>query len=263
MNHSDSPTPKAGLRNSAPRIQATGKDNIRSKVKNPVIKTKAAHSWIFNGIITLLLMALIGLQGVGLTWLSQERAYNHMMKSQVRRIQDEITNLRNQIDANITEDRIALKIMVLNSRVTGETARQIASVIYKNAMRYNRDPDLILSIMSVESGFDPTIISSMGAIGLMQVMPQWIDVLDIRCDLKDPNCNTRYGLQILGAYEQLYGGLDLALTAYNRGPGPVDYALMKGKNPNNGYAEKIRAVYNRLRALGKRNQTLKMASSDP
>ncbi len=263
MNHSDSPTPKNCLRNSTPHIQATSKNNVHAKEKKPIKKTKVAHSWIFNGIITLLLIALIGLQGVGLTWLSQERDYNHMMKSQVRRIQDEITNLRNQIDTNITEDRIALKIMVLNSRVPSQTARQIASVIYKNAMRYNRDPDLILSIMSVESGFDPTIISSMGAIGLMQVMPQWIDVLDIRCDLKDPNCNTRYGLQILGAYEQLYGGLDLALTAYNRGPGPVDYALMKGKNPNNGYTAKIQAVYNRLRALSKRNQTLKMASSNP
>jgi soluble lytic murein transglycosylase len=103
--------------------------------------------------------------------------------------------------------------------------------------------------MRIESDFDPRATSKMGAMGLMQVMPQWIDVLDIQCDLYDPECNVKYGLQILGAYEQLYGDLDMALTAFNRGPGPVDYALMRGMDPDNGYAGKIRAVQDRLRAI--------------
>jgi soluble lytic murein transglycosylase len=113
--------------------------------------------------------------------------------------------------------------------------------------------------MRIESAFDPRAVSKMGAMGLMQVMPQWIDVLDIQCDLYDPECSVKYGLQILGAYEQMYGNLDMALTAYNRGPGPVDYALMKGQDPDNGYAAKIRTVYNRLRAISGAQSNLEVA----
>jgi hypothetical protein len=51
----------------------------------------------------------------------------------------------------------------------------------------------------------------------------------------------------------------MALTAYNRGPGPVDYALMRGKDPDNGYAGKIRAVYNRLRAINGSQADLEVA----
>lgn len=47
----------------------------------------------------------------------------------------------------------------------------------------------------------------------------------------------------------LKNDLDMALTAYNRGPGPVDAALMRGKSPDNGYSGKIRSVYERLREM--------------
>jgi hypothetical protein len=41
----------------------------------------------------------------------------------------------------------------------------------------------------------------------------------------------------------------MALTAYNRGPGPVDAALIKGRSPMNGYAPKVMATYERLKRL--------------
>ena len=39
------------------------------------------------------------------------------------------------------------------------------------------------------------------------------------------------------------------MTAYNRGPGPVDNALVRGNSPNNGYAPKVLEVYRRLKKL--------------
>lgn len=138
---------------------------------------------------------------------------------------------------------------MLNPNVPNGTAREIASAVLKYAKIYHRDPDLILSVMRVESNFDLEAISKMGAVGLMQIMPYWVDVLDIQCDLKNPDCSTRYGLQILGTYEKIYGGLDLALTVYNRGAGPVDSALMRCKDPDNGYADEVRTVYNRLQGM--------------
>ena len=61
--------------------------------------------------------------------------------------------------------------------------------------------------------------------------------------------NIKYGLQVLGFYLEMYQDLEMALTAYNRGPGPVDAALVKGRNPNNGYAPKVLSTYERLKKL--------------
>lgn len=196
-----------------------------------------------------LMLAICGLQLVDLQRISDWRDSERAIQNHVAVMQTEISDLRTLINKDVTEELISLKILVLRPRVPYHTAREIAAAICKYAQRYQRDPDMILSIMHIESGFDPRAVSKMGAMGLMQVMPQWIDVLDIQCDLYDPECNVKYGLQILGAYEQLYGDLDMALTAFNRGPGPVDYALMRGKDPDNGYAGKVRAVYDRLCAI--------------
>lgn len=241
------------------KVPCVSKANVNPV--DPAARSKPFYVWIFNGVLLFTVLILVGLQGIGLIWLSHDRSESRNLATQISTLQTEVVDLRSLMETNVAEELIYLKILVLNSRVSNQTARQIASAIYHAARRYERDPDLILSIMSVESGFDPTIVSHMGAIGLMQIMPQWIEVLDIRCDLNNPECNIRYGLQILGAYEQLYGKLEMALTAYNRGPGPVDYALMRGKDPDNGYAGKIHAVYNRLRAINRSNQNLEVAYS--
>ena len=47
----------------------------------------------------------------------------------------------------------------------------------------------------------------------------------------------------------MYRDLDLAITAYNRGPGPVDGALVRGSSPSNGYATKVLGIWERLKAL--------------
>lgn len=250
---------KSGKDAERPAPSRTTINRIAQKNALPDEKRTIAGSIIFKSAMTLLLLAICGLQLLGLLWISEGRERDQAVQNFAADVQAEIADLRTRIDANTTEDLISLKILVLNPRVPNHTAREIASAVYKNALRYHRDPNLILSIMSIESGFDPVAVSKMGALGLMQVMPQWIDVLDIQCDLNNPECNTKYGLQILGAYEQLYGNLDMALTAFNRGPGPVDYALMRGKDPDNGYAGKIRAVYNRLRALNGSQANIEVA----
>jgi soluble lytic murein transglycosylase-like protein len=89
----------------------------------------------------------------------------------------------------------------------------------------------------------------MGAVGLMQVMPQWAKILGITEPLTDPETSIRFGLQILGFYKAMYKDLETALTAYNRGPGAVDFALMKGQNPHNRYAPRVLKTYEELKTL--------------
>jgi len=106
------------------------------------------------------------------------------------------------------------------------------------AKEYDVDPFLILSIMKVESGFDPNVISSKGAIGLMQIMPEtgeWIaktiDDSDFtKQDLYDPNTNIRFGTWYISKLFQTFNeNLTATVAAYNGGEGNVAQWIKNGK----------------------------------
>ena len=160
------------------------------------------------------------------------------------------TELRNYVASSSAEQVIFLKIMVLKPDIDLSLARNIARHTHHYAALYKRDPDLVLAIIAEESRFNPNAQSPMGALGLMQVMPQWEKVLGISGSLKDPEVSIKYGLQVLGFYMEMYKDIEMALTAYNRGPGPVDMALLHGRDPKNHYAPEVLKVYNRLKNLG-------------
>ena len=161
----------------------------------------------------------------------------------------ELVRLRAELATRTGEDVIYLKIVLLRPRVDRSLARTIARHVRTYSELYGHDPDLVLSMMAVESNFDPNVVSHMGAVGLMQIMPQWKQVLGIKESLKSPETSIKYGLQIFGFYKEMYKDLTTALTAYNRGPGPVDLALMRGKDPTNRYAPRVLAKYEELRTL--------------
>ena len=159
------------------------------------------------------------------------------------------TELRQYVASSSAEQVIFLKILVLKADIDLTLARNIARQAHRYGALYKRDPDLVLAIIAEESRFNPDAVSPVGAIGLMQVMPQWEKVLGIQGSLKDPEVSIKYGMQVLGFYMEMYKDIEMALTAYNRGPGPVDMALMRGKNPRNGYAPQVLKVYERLKSL--------------
>ena len=176
--------------------------------------------------------------------------------TQTQGVQNEVSAVRQMVASRTGEDVVFLKIMVLKPNIDPELARRIAHSVHHYCDLYRRDPDLVLAIMTVESDFNPKAVSSVGALGLMQVMPHWKKVLGIQGDLREPDVGIQYGLQVLGFYQEMYKDLDLALTAYNRGPGPVDNALVKGKDPRNDYAPRVLAVYQRLKKLNASPETL-------
>jgi len=170
--------------------------------------------------------------------------------SSILRIESQLDRLEHVVSSNAAEEVIFLKIFILKSSIDKELAHDIARVVHKQSRVFKRDPNLILAMMRVESHFDPKAISSVGATGLMQVMPQWKEQLGIAGDLTDIETNVKYGLQILAFYDEMYKDLETALSAYNRGPGRIDWDLMKGKDPNrNGYAQKVLEVYERTKNL--------------
>lgn len=171
------------------------------------------------------------------------------LAEQTALLRSEMMNLRQTVASNTSEDVLFLKILLLKPHIDPDVARTVAQLVHKNAQMYSRDPNLVLAIITEESAFNPRAVSPVGAVGLMQVMPHWKRVLAINGDLYDPDTNIKYGLQVLGFYLEMYGDLEMALTAYNRGPGPVDNALVRGKSPLNGYAPKVLGTYDRLKKL--------------
>ena len=98
--------------------------------------------------------------------------------------------------------------------------------LHYEASRAGLDPQLVLSLIEVESGFQRYAVSSAGARGLMQVMPFWADLIgdgNVRL-LFDMRSNLRFGCVILRHYLDLErGDLFRALGRYNGSLGKPDY----------------------------------------
>ncbi|MEP0773865.1 MAG: lytic transglycosylase domain-containing protein [Acidobacteriota bacterium] len=89
------------------------------------------------------------------------------------------------------------------------------------AARYGIDPALLAAVIRVESGFRDDAVSPKGAQGLMQVMPDTAALLGFP-DVTDPHVNLEAGSRYLAALLDQFGGdVELALAAYNAGPGAV------------------------------------------
>ncbi len=90
------------------------------------------------------------------------------------------------------------------------------------ARRHGLDPDLVLAIIRIESGFRVRARSPKGAMGLMQLMPGTARRFGVR-DAWDPAQNLRGGCAYLAWLLDRYDGdLELAAAAYNAGERAVD-----------------------------------------
>lgn len=100
----------------------------------------------------------------------------------------------------------------------------LATVHYE-ATRAGLDPQLILSIIQVESGFRKYAISTAGARGYMQVMPFWVDTIGSKeHNLFHLRVNLRYGCTILRHYLDIEkGNYFRALGRYNGSLGQATY----------------------------------------
>jgi soluble lytic murein transglycosylase-like protein len=100
--------------------------------------------------------------------------------------------------------------------------------VHYEATRAGLDPQLVLGLIQVESGFKKYAVSHAGAHGYMQVMPFWIKLIGTKGDkLFNMRTNIRYGCVILRHYLDIEkGDLYRALGRYNGSLGKPEYPNM-------------------------------------
>jgi hypothetical protein len=104
---------------------------------------------------------------------------------------------------------------------------------------------LFQAMIKVESGYNPSAVSSAGAKGLAQLMPGTAQYLGV--DINDPLQNLDGGARYLLEQMAVFGSLKLALAAYNAGPEAVrTYGGVPPYTETQNHILRVMAEYNRL-----------------
>ncbi len=123
--------------------------------------------------------------------------------------------------------------------------RKYRAHVEQYASLYGAEPNMIYAIMKAESGFDPQAISPVGAVGLMQIMPDTYKY-EIREKigsnaetdvLYDPDENIQAGVYYFSKWYRYFGTSLEALAAYNAGIGNVKTWIEYGYTDENGFLD--------------------------
>jgi len=140
-------------------------------------------------------------------------------------------------------------------RIADSAAADFVAIAYRAGKQHSVDPVLILSVMAIESRYNPVAESTMGAKGLMQVIPRFHleKLLDHggEAALLDPEVNIHVGAQILREYYRRFADQEMALQMY---AGAFD-------EPTSQYTNKVFAVRSQLEPVRQKARKLQTAQA--
>ena len=164
----------------------------------------------------------------------------------------EVSELKTQLESARGELAVA-KLQVERANAIMDYSKRyqvpadLSAAIYDIALSERIDPSLGFRLVRVESNFILKARSNKNAIGYTQIRPATArfyspDISEEK--LFDRETNLRLGFRFLKDLMRRYNSnLELALLAYNRGPGTVDQIVAEGGNPTNGYEDAVLRGY--------------------
>jgi soluble lytic murein transglycosylase len=156
-------------------------------------------------------------------------------------------------------ERLGVVAAVQASRLSERQQRRLALAIVREARRNGLDPMLVVAVIRCESSFNNYAVSHVGAMGLMQVMPDTGTYLADKAgfqlgrhtNLFDSELNVELGTGYLAELIQRFGTVEKALVAYNAGPGLARRILARPATRERfmaGYPAKVLREYRKLKA---------------
>ncbi len=148
-----------------------------------------------------------------------------------------------------------LRTVSVGSVAAGAVNTELFDALIASAAKlHGQDDRLLRAIIHVESGFNPSAVSSKGAIGLMQLMPATARRVGVEAPqraLLDPATNINAGAQYLRMLMDMFSGRpELAIAAYNAGESAViRYRHQIPPFPETqDYVKKVLAQYSKYKA---------------
>ena len=160
-----------------------------------------------------------------------------------------LTKFSQKLDANATTSADTTTTSSSTTASTSTTATpatgDFAALINQAAKKYNVNPNLVQAVVKAESNFNPSAVSSAGALGLMQLMPATAAGLGVSNAL-DPAQNIEGGVKFLSQLlTHFNGNVKLAVAAYNAGQGAVDrYNGVPPYQETQTYVDRVLGYYN-------------------
>ncbi len=195
----------------------------------------------FKRIRTMALVILVSILGLLLPFTAFSAVYGYIDSEGVYHI----TNIR---PAN-KQYHILVKDQPKDLPLKGIDKSQYDALINQHAKANGLDPALVKAVMLAESNSNPAAISPKGAQGLMQIMPDTAQIVDLRNPF-DPDENIRAGARYLKLLHELFkGDLELVLAAYNAGPSKVIQYNMTVPpiDETRSYVKRVKLHYDRLK----------------
>lgn len=131
-----------------------------------------------------------------------------------------------------------------------EAIQDLSLFIVLKSREFQLSPLLVISLIQVESAFNPLAVSPKGAVGLMQLMPSTAEALASEKgipfrgshSLTDPKLNIYLGLHYINELRSRFPNHQEMLTAYNMGPSALVKKRKAGIEVSSDYYEKVKGT---------------------
>jgi len=175
----------------------------------------------------LILLIAFNLFSLPLLAAKQEKPSDEFRAKLAYAIANAGDSFEDRFDAEVWLLEQSNRLRQVASHIPEDERFLILRLVHQQAKHFSLDPLLVLALINIESDFDHYAISSVGARGLMQIMPFWIEEMGKPDDnLFDIKTNLRYGCAILSLYlEKEKKDTTKALARYNGSRGQSWYPM--------------------------------------